>query len=102
MRERINHKCALKKFLKEIVSKLLKSDATTGKHHIFVMESDSEEIAVGANVSSYDGPLPYNYEPPRRERDQAEVMGRVNGQRREIELWCVENWAGVLVSVHGL
>ena len=75
------------------------SEATTGKHHLFVMESDSEEIAVD---SSYDGPLPYNYEPPRQERGQAEVRGRVNGQRREIELWCVENWAGVLVSVHGL
>ncbi|CAL8404981.1 unnamed protein product [Boreogadus saida] len=55
------------------------------------MESDSEEIAVAVNVSSYDGPLPYNYEPPRRERGQAEVRGRVNGQRREIELWCEEN-----------
>ena len=63
MRERINHKCALKKFLKEITSTsqetdVTGSDATTGKHHLFVMESDSEEIAVGVNVSSYDGPLP--------------------------------------------
>ena len=79
------------------------SDATTGKHHLFVMESDSEEIAVD---SSYDGPLPYNYEPPRQERGQAEVRGRVNGQRREIELWCEENrWRIGQVSwesVHGL
>lgn len=55
------------------------------------MESDSEEVAVGVDVNSYDGPLPYNYEPPRRERGQAELRGRVNGQRREIELWCEEN-----------
>uniref|UniRef100_A0A8C1WP32 P2X purinoreceptor 7 intracellular domain-containing protein n=1 Tax=Cyprinus carpio TaxID=7962 RepID=A0A8C1WP32_CYPCA len=70
---------------------LIGSDTTAGKSHLFVMESDSEEVAVGVDVNSYDGPLPYNYEPPRRERGQAELRGRVNGQRREIELWCEEN-----------
>jgi len=54
-----------------------------GKSHLFVMESDSEEVAVGVNVNSYDGPLLYNYEPPRRERGQGELRGRVNGQRRD-------------------
>ena len=59
MRERINQRCAFKTFLKEIVSKITSasqktlwpditgSDATTGKYHLFVMESDIEEIAVG-------------------------------------------------------
>ena len=70
---------------------LIGSDATASKSHLFVMESDSEEVAVGVDVNPYDGPLPYNYEPPRRERGQAELRGRVNGQRREIELWCEEN-----------
>jgi len=62
---------------------LIGRDVMAGKSHLFVMESDSEEVAVGVNVNSYDGPLLYNYEPPRRERGEAELRERVNGQRRE-------------------
>ena len=48
-----------------------------------------------ANEHLFDGPQAYNYEPPRQERSQGNVRGairgRINGQRREMELWCQEN-----------
>jgi hypothetical protein len=79
------------KITSAVKNALIGRDATAGKSHLFVMESAIEEVAVGVHVNSSDGLLPYNYEPPRRERGQAELRGRVNGQRREIELWCEEN-----------
>ncbi|KAL2098413.1 hypothetical protein ACEWY4_007620 [Coilia grayii] len=43
---------------------------------------------------TFDGPQPYNYEPKRRERRQGYGLGdrgRNDGQRREVELWSLNN-----------
>ncbi len=62
------------------------------------VSSDTEETLNVYNYT-YDGPQPYNYEPVMRPREQGETRGRVNGQRREIELWCRENqWRAGQVS----
>ena len=52
--------------------------------------SDPEETLNVYNYT-YDGPHPYNYEPVVQHREQREIGGRINGQRKEIELWCQEN-----------
>ena len=59
---------------------------------------------------TYDGPQPYDYEPFVQHREQRETGGRINGQRREIELWCLENqwrvgqvsWPETGVSLYAL
>ncbi|XP_063077113.1 uncharacterized protein LOC134467125 isoform X1 [Engraulis encrasicolus] len=56
------------------------------------MEEYEEEFG---GFVQYDGPVAYNYEPIRRERGQSQtpgpVMGRINGHRREMEMWSIEN-----------
>ncbi|KAL2098396.1 hypothetical protein ACEWY4_007603 [Coilia grayii] len=39
-------------------------------------------------VNQFDVPVPYNYEPLRQSQT---VPGRINGHRREMELWSIEN-----------
>ena len=60
---------------------------------------EAEDIE-NLHSSAYDGPQPYNYEPPRRQREQEPLrVRRNNGHRREIELWCEENeWRAGQVS----
>ncbi|CAL8391628.1 unnamed protein product [Gadus morhua 'NCC'] len=50
------------------------------------------------------GPLPYNFEPASREGEQQPTnRGRHHGNRREIELWCQENYGepGAAEHQHG-
>ncbi len=58
--------------------------------------SDAEEI-LNVYLHSYDGPQIKN-EPAMQPREQRQARIRPNnGQRRQIELMCEENRAGVLV-----
>ncbi len=58
---------------------------------------DAEEI-LNVYLHSYDGPQ-INDEPAMQPREQRQARIRPNnGQRRQIELMCEENRAGVLVT----